>query len=247
MKKTIIANWKLHPTSAYNAIGLAKSIDQEGVIICPPSPFLESVKGAISKAKLGGQDCFWESEGAYTGEVSPKTLASLGAEFVIIGHSSRRKLGETDGIVNRKIIAAINNNLIPIVCIGESKADYDAGRREETITKQITAGFKAVPTTMQKRTITLFVAYEPMWAISTEAGAKPETPEEALAMIEYMKTVLEGMSLEKNTKMIYGGSVTEENAESLLHHKGIEGALIGSASLKPDIFNNIVEIAKKYE
>src|SRR3989344_4632314 len=141
MNKLIIANWKMNPATTKEAIRLAQESDVEGLVICPPFLFLEEVSKIIKKAKLGAQDCFWEEKGAYTGEISPKELKSLGVKYVIIGHSERRQnLGETDEIVAKKIIAAVNNNLTPILCVGETKEERASGKTEEVVKRELKIG-----------------------------------------------------------------------------------------------------------
>src|SRR3989344_8370843 len=145
MNKLIIANWKMNPTSLKEAEKLAQESDVEGLVICPPFLFLEEVSKIIKKAKLGAQDCFWEEKGAYTGEISPKELKSLGVEYVIIGHSERRQnLGETDEIVAKKIKAAVEEGLTPILCVGETRAERDAGKTKEVVERELKVGLSLV-------------------------------------------------------------------------------------------------------
>ena len=137
MRKIIIANWKMNPDSTGRATKLAEESDIEGLVICPPFPFLKVAGKVIKKAELGAQDLFWEEEGPYTGEVSGAQLKDLGVEYVIIGHSERRKLGETDEMAAKKIVAAVKTGLTPILCVGESKKERASGKTKEVLEKEV--------------------------------------------------------------------------------------------------------------
>src|SRR3989338_10621063 len=137
MRKIIIANWKMNPDSAERATKLAEESDIEGLVICPSFPFLKAAGKVIKKAKLGAQDLFWEEEGPYTGEVSGVQLKDIGVEYVIIGHSERRKLGETDEMAAKKIAAAVKTGLTPILCVGESKKEGASRKNQEIILPQL--------------------------------------------------------------------------------------------------------------
>ena len=236
--KLIIANWKLNPTTEREAIKLAKESDIDGLVICPPFPFLEAVAKVIKKAKLGAQDLFWEEKGAYTGEVSAAQLKDLGVEYVITGHSDRRKLGETDEMIAKKIEAALKSSLTPVLCVGETQEERSGGKARETVERELKIGLSLVGNS-ELATRNLIVAYEPIWAIGTGAS---DTPEDMLEMVELIRR--QASSVKR--QVIYGGSVTSENAEEFLKHKEISGALVGGASLNPKEIKKIVEIAKKY-
>lgn len=235
MSKLIIANWKLNPLTLEGAKKLAHDSDIEGLVICPPFPFLESVSKALKWAKLGAQDVFWEEYGAFTGEVSAAELKDLGAEFVIIGHSERRKLGETDEMVAKKVAAALKAGLTPILCIGESKADREQGKTKEVITHELKGGLSLVSGPAR-----VVIAYEPIWAIGT---GTPDAPENTVDVVRFITETLSGRGLD--IQVLYGGSVTSENAESFLKHPEISGALVGGASLKGEEIKKIVEAANK--
>lgn len=235
MSKVIIANWKLNPQTTDEAVVLAKASDDENLIVSPPFPFLGSVAAALKYAKLGAQDLFWEAEGAYTGEVSGSQLVKIGVQYVIVGHSERRRhLGETDEMVAKKFLAALKNNLIPVLCVGETKAEREAGETREILNQQLKFMSRI------SKDAACIVAYEPVWAIGTGMADKPADTIEIIAMI---RKNLENF---KNLRIIYGGSVTSANAEDFLKHKEIEGALVGGASLKPEEIKEILQIATRY-
>ncbi len=230
MNKIIIANWKLNPTTEKEAVRLAKDSDVEGLVICPPFSFLKAVAGNLKNAKLGAQDMI--------GEAVPENL-----EYVIIGHSDRRKLGETDETVAEKMAEAVEDGLIPILCVGESRAERYAGETEEVVARELNIGLSLLPKTLNAKPYTLFIAYEPIWAIGT---GTPDSPESMLKMVQYIKDTLTAKPYTLNPRIIYGGSVTSQNAEEFLSKEGIDGALVGGASLDPKEIIKIVEISKNY-
>ena len=236
MVKLIIANWKLNPKTVDEAIQLAKASDFAGAVIVPPFIFLEAVSKTIKKAKLGAQDVFWEDTGAFTGEVSPSQLKNLGVKYVIIGHSERRSLGETDEMVGKKVAAAFRNGLIPILCIGETAEQRQKGETQKVVERQLKIGLSLY---LKPHTLNLIIAYEPIWAIGT---GNPDTPEDMIEMAALIKSKIKN----QKSKIIYGGSITSGNAAEFLGHKEIEGALVGGASLKSEEFKKIIEIAKRF-
>ncbi len=237
--KLIIANWKLNPSSPVDAEKLAKESDIKDLIIAPPFPFLEFVAAMIKKATLGAQDLFWEDSGAYTGEVSGAQLKALEVEYVIIGHSERRKnLGETDEMVSKKVAAAVKDGLVPVICVGETREQRDKNKTVEVVEQEVRIGLSKIAGHKEM----VVVAYEPIWAIGT---GTPDTPENMLKMVKLIKEVAARVDI-KNIHCIYGGSVNSNNAEEFLKHNEITGALVGGASLKAEEIKNIVEIAKKY-
>ena len=239
MSKLVIANWKMNPASLAEAKKLAMSSDVEGLIICPPFPFLEDVAGVIKKAKLGAQDLFWEEKGAFTGEVSGSQEKELGVEYVIIGHSERRKnSGETDEMVAKKIAAALNDGLRPILCVGETREERDRNKTKEVAERELRIGLSRVLNENKE----IVIAYEPIWAIGT---GNPDTPENTLEVVRFIRGLLKNLSSKLEVKIIYGGSIKADNAVKFLQHKEIEGALVGGASLNGDEIKKIVEIAKK--
>jgi triosephosphate isomerase (TIM) len=233
MGKLIVANWKMNPATEAEAVLLAKEVDLEGAVICPPFAFVASVGDVLKRAKLGAQDVFWEGSGAYTGEVSAHELKSVGVEYVIVGHSERRAFGETDEVVNKKVRAVLGEGLVPILCVGESREVRDKGieTAKEFIRDQLGACLVGVSTGA-------VVAYEPIWAISTSRAGEPETPEDAAEMISFIKEQAFGVCT------LYGGSVNAENAAGFLSQEAIGGALVGGASLKPGEFTKIIELSR---
>lgn len=247
-KKFIAGNWKMY-TSLGQAIDLARAVsrgvasDAATVAVCPPFPWLAAVSEVIkgSRVKLGGQDCGFEKEGAYTGQVSPLMLLEAGCQYVIIGHSERRHgLHETDDLLNKKAKAALSAGLEVIFCIGESLAQREADKTESVLHKQVTAGLAGIsPEQMAKLTI----AYEPVWAIGTGKVASEQQAQDAHAFVrkciasQYSPTIADALVIQ------YGGSVKPENAVGLMHQPDVDGALVGGASLKPESFLAIIKAA----
>ncbi len=251
-RKIIIAgNWKMHKTNAEarqlaNQIKMkATDIRQAGIILCPPFTALAAVYETIKDTGigLGAQNMFWEKEGAFTGEISAGMIKSAGAGYVIIGHSERRQyFGETDETVNKKIKAALENGLNPIVCVGESLQQREENITREVVTRQIKgalAGLK--PADMQH----IIVAYEPIWAIGTGKTATPQQAEEVHGQIRTVLTEMFGQEVAEQVIIQYGGSVKPENARELLSQPNIDGALVGGASLKADSFAGIFQTAEQ--
>lgn len=262
MPKIIIANWKMNPASLKEATKLFDSILKNlnpkaknlELVIAPPFVYLGSFSKLLKtknyqlKTKLGSQDVFWENKGAYTGEISPKILKNLGVEYVIIGHSERRQhLKETDEIINKKVIAAVKAGLKFILCVGEDLTVRRRGKKaiENFIKNQLSADLKGIKN-YKLIAKNLIIAYEPVWAISSNKNAKPDTPEDAVEIINFIKKILLSKFYFLNSKIIYGGSVDAKNIESFLKYKEIDGALVGGASLTSD-FIKIIKIAQKYE
>ena len=249
MRKPIIAgNWKMHltlPEAATLVAQLKRACENEAVdvVVCPPFTALAAVSQHLkgSRIMLGAQDLFWESQGAFTGEISPPMLVDVGCRFVIVGHSERRQyFGETDTMVNTKLLAALTHALTPIVCIGERLAERDANQTLSVLTRQLDGALKGLGATEAARTV---LAYEPVWAIGTGRTATPEQAEEAHACIRQRLATLFGAEAAKRTRIQYGGSVNAANAASLLRQPDVDGALVGGASLNADGFSAIVDAA----
>jgi len=246
-QKFIVGNWKMH-TTASEAKRLAKAIadgvrvdDRIAVAVCPPFPYLamvgEILKG--SNVALGAQNLYPENEGAFTGEVSPKMLLDLGCKYVILGHSERRqKLGESSEFINQKVRAALAASLNVIMCVGETLDQRKTGQTEAVLDGELTQGLAELSADFLAR---LSIAYEPIWAIgSTGHHATPKQVREAHAVIRQCFGRIFGEKAAQALVIQYGGSVNAENAVSLLGQSGVDGALVGGASLNADHFLAIV-------
>jgi len=214
------------------------------LVVAPPFTALESVRlalGPSSPIQLGAQDLFWEDHGAYTGEVSAPMLKDLGCRYVIVGHSERRTLfGEREDLIQKKIRAALNHGLRPILCIGETLAQRDNGTTDHVLTQQVHDGLSGLAT---EALATITIAYEPVWAIGT---GKSATVEQAIAAHRTIRQVLAAVAspaVADCTRILYGGSVTPHNIESLLASDQIDGALIGGACLQVESFATIATVA----
>jgi triosephosphate isomerase len=239
--KLIVANWKMNPASLPEAVRLARASDARNVVLAPPYLYLPVIAWIVKKAQLGAQDLFWEDRGAYTGEISPLQLKKARVKYVIVGHSERRRLGETDEIVNQKTKAALTRGLKVILCVGE---DWSVRRRgiaaaQKYVTQQLKKDLKLITNKLIANN--LLIAYEPIWAIGT---GKADKPEEAAAISKYIKNFLRKNYRATKIKVLYGGSVNDKNAAPFLEAKEIDGALVGGASLKPREFKKIIQIAR---
>jgi triosephosphate isomerase len=243
----IAGNWKMN-TNADSAVSLASSVaDSVGssdvdVLLCPPHPFLTLVRDALSGSPvlLGAQNCSDVDSGAFTGEVSVSMLASVGCSHVIVGHSERRGLyGEDDELVARKVRAALDGGLVPILCVGESLEQRNTGATEQVVQRQFDVVFDSLN---DKEAGEIVIAYEPIWAIGTGRNA---TPDQAQAVHSFLRGLLasRGSDLAAVVRILYGGSVKSENAEELLSQNDVDGALVGGASLRADSFAGIVHCA----
>jgi len=242
----IAGNWKMY-TTARAAAELCRSLRERidglaGVekLVCPPFVFLAHAGRELvgSSIKVGAQNVYWEEEGAYTGEVSPPMLVDL-CEYVIIGHSERRKyFGETDETVNRRLKAALAHGLRPIMCVGETLEEREAGRTEEVLLRQVRGGLADVD-----MPVAFVLAYEPVWAIGTGVPATGPMANETIGVIRQELASLYGRELAEAARIQYGGSVTPDNVAEFMSQSQIDGALVGGASLKADAFAAIVEQA----
>jgi triosephosphate isomerase len=246
MAKILFANWKMNPATQAEAVALAKATDNANVVLCPPFPFLNGVAQVVKKAKLGAQDFFWEPSGAFTGEVSAAELESINVQHVIIGHSDRRALGETDEQVAKKVSAAITQKLIPVLCIGETRAQRDAQQTKEVIERQLRSALSLIPADMGNERPTVYITYEPVWAISTNQVGNPvvSTPADAQTVIHYMQGVIRGAPV--SPIFLYGGSVNAENLAGFLAVPEIGGALVGGASLRAPEFKKMLTLSSDY-
>ena len=246
----IAGNWKMYKTSSEAAetagqlASLVADTTEVDIMIAPAFTALDAVSKVIegSRVSLGAQNLYWENEGAYTGEVSAAMLVSVGCRYVIIGHSERRQyFGETDATVNQKIGAAINANLIPVVCVGETAEERDSGQTFSVLDKQVKKGLDSY---FAKDLESLVIAYEPVWAIGT---GKTATRDQAQEAHQYIRSLLEnlfGDTLCQYVRILYGGSVKPENIGELMQMPDIDGALVGGASLSAESFSKIVQFEK---
>ncbi len=243
MKKIIIANWKMQ-LGYKESLVLAKKFAQKvstkynKVIVCPGYLSFTNVAEIIKKKglEIGAQDCAFSDEGAYTGEVSPEELREAKAKYVILGHSERRKyLQESSRVINNKIKAALHNNLIPVLCIGEGLTVKNKGQAKKFLAKQLRQDLKDIKV---KTANSLIIAYEPLWAIGTGQAI---IPMEAEIIHNFIKKELNKI-FKKKIKVIYGGSVDAQNAKDFLEQKNIDGLLVGGASLKVNEFSKICQL-----
>lgn len=245
MREWIVAgNWKMHNT-VKESVALASAVRegsaqvQGGTVIVAPvftalAGVYEVIKG--SNVKLAAQNVYYEDKGAYTGEVSPVMLADVGCEYVIIGHSERRKyFHETDDGVNAKIKKAMTAGLKPIVCVGETEEERDKGVTEFVVGSQVRKGLYGVESLQH-----VVIAYEPVWAIGTGKNATPQEAEEVHAFIRELLRKTYGREAD-TVRILYGGSVTKENIGELISMDDVDGALVGGASLKSDSFLSIIK------
>ena len=248
-RKVIAGNWKMNmlPNEAIDYIQafepLVKDAEAE-VILCVPYTdlFYCLMNAQGTNIKIGAQNMHFAETGAYTGEVSAKMLKSIGVEYVIIGHSERRQYyNETDETVNKKLKAAFENELKPIVCVGESLEEREAGKTEEIITSQTRLALEGLTNEQVKATI---IAYEPIWAIGTGKTATSEDANNSIKAIREEVKRIYGEEVAEEVIIQYGGSVKSTNAKELFTTSDIDGGLVGGASLKPDEFSKIVNYNK---
>ena len=250
MRKAIIAgNWKLNNTSreAAELVTLLKrnlsEVTDVDIVVCPVFTALSVVADILieSNIRLGAQNVYWEDSGAFTGEISAPLLKDIGVEYVIIGHSERRQyFGETNQTVNKKIRAALNHGLVPIVCVGESLKERESNKTFDVIRTQCVeslAGFNA------DETGRMIIAYEPVWAIGTGKTATAAQAQEVHKFIRELLTKMHNDEVAESLRIQYGGSVKPENTAELMSQPDIDGALVGGASLKADSFVSIVKNA----
>ncbi len=250
-RKTVIAgNWKMNktPSETKEFMAKLKTIMPKGrwcdVALCVPAVCIPAAVRAMRETRvgIGAENCNDKASGAYTGEIATNMLVDAGCKYVIIGHSERRAMGETDADVNAKVLAALEAGLVPIMCCGETLEQREAGITEEWIAMQIKLGLKDVSEEKIRKVI---IAYEPIWAIGTGRTATPEQAEE---VCESIRAVVRKLYSSKNARAIsilYGGSMNEKNAFELLAQPDIDGGLIGGASLVPEKFVQIIEAANQ--
>ncbi len=248
-KKLIAGNWKMNKTTADAAAliqelaGLIGKQTEVDVVVCPPFTAIESVARALegSTLKLGAQNMHFESSGAFTGEVSAPMLRAFFATHVILGHSERRTFfGENDELINKKVLTALRNQLRPILCVGETLAEREAGATLKVVQAQTERCLEGVSKELAPSVV---IAYEPVWAIGTGKVATTEQAQEVHAFIRGLLTKIFGEPAAQKVRILYGGSMKPANAPDLLAQKDIDGGLIGGASLEARSFVDLVNAA----
>jgi triosephosphate isomerase len=250
-KKIVAANWKMNMMQAESARFVESLLLEIGdvadveVVIVPPFTAIAKVMEALGNAqniKVGAQNMHWERSGAFTGEISAALLRDLFVHYVVLGHSERRRLfGETDEIVNRKVLAAHEASLRPIVCVGETLKQRDRGNVDKILSIQLRGSLAGLGPKELQETV---IAYEPVWAIGTGRNATPEQAQEAHAFIRRTLRDMADDTTAERVRIQYGGSVKPENARELMSQPDIDGALVGGASLDPRSFAQIVNAAR---
>lgn len=248
-RKVIAGNWKMNKTAA-DGVTLTKDIVAEvgreatvDIVLCPPFTALESVGRSLEgqSVKLGAQNMHPEKGGAYTGEVSAEMLRALFVTHVILGHSERRTyFAETDAFINQKVLAALANQLKPILCVGETLAEREAGSTLAVVRRHVEGGLQGVT---NEQSTSVIIAYEPVWAIGTGKVATTAQAQEVHAFIRDLLTKLYGAPLAQKVRILYGGSMKPANAAELLSQKDIDGGLIGGAALEARSFIDLVKAA----
>jgi triosephosphate isomerase len=247
----VAGNWKMNKTVEESrkfvfdlspVLGEIKGVEK---VLCPPFTALLPVAALLhgTDIGLGAQDMHWEEKGAYTGEVAPSMVAEF-CKYVIIGHSERRTyFNETDDSVNRKTTAALKTGLVPIICVGESLEEYESGQTAEVVIRQVRAGLAGIQPEFASRVV---IAYEPVWAIGTGRASTSENANSVISQfIRKQMAVLFGETIAQDVRVLYGGSVTADNANDFFSQTNIDGALVGGASLKVTEFLAIVHAAAK--
>ncbi len=248
MRRPLIAgNWKMN-LDRQQAVELAKGIctvsnDDTDVLLCPPYVYLDAVCSAVAgqRVHVGSQDCYFEAEGAFTGEISTGMLQDIGCTHVILGHSERRNvIGETDALINKKLHAVLAAGLTPIVCVGELLEERESGRTMEVVSGQFQGSFAGITPQQMQKTV---IAYEPVWAIGTGKTASPQQAQEVHADLRNLVAAEYNSETAETIRILYGGSVKPANAADLMSQPDIDGALVGGASLDVDSFVEIIKAA----
>lgn len=247
MRDLIVAgNWKMNGSQQFvddmlfglNKVDFSESVE---VIVFPPSVYLHAASRQAKTVKVGAQNIFYENSGAYTGEISPSMLSDIGCRYVILGHSERRAIfSEDDALIAKKVVASIENDLIPILCVGETLEDRESGDFFEVIARQIKAGLGLLEADQVEGVI---IAYEPVWAIGTGKTASPMQAQEVHGLIRRLIAELAGKKISEHISILYGGSVNAASAKELFSQPDIDGGLVGGASLKVDEFLAICSAA----
>jgi triosephosphate isomerase len=253
MEKIVIGNLKMNILSAVecqqyaesfkNAIKSKDFLDLK-LVLCPPFVYIEQLAKKLSSknVSIGAQDIFWEEKGSFTGEISPKMLKNLGAEYVIVGHSERRRyFGETSEMSNKKIQAAVKVNIAPVYCVGETEAERAEGKTAEIIVEQISEGLAGISNTAATKII---IAYEPVWAVGSDKIPSGDEILEAKIIVKKILIEMFGVEAAEKIKIVYGGSVKSDIAKQVCLDPGMDGVLVGRESLIPNELIKIAEIIK---
>jgi len=253
--KYVIGNWKMEPRTALEAESLflnikkaTSKIKSTKIVVCPPSIFIGDIQSVYrgSKIHIGAQDVFWENPpaggGAFTGEISVSQLKDGGVEYVIVGHSERRAIGEGNDIIAQKLLTILQANLVPVLCVGELQRDH-SGEYFAFIKEEIESALRSVPHNKIKKVI---IAYEPVWAIGKGNDAmRPHDIHEMSIYIRKILVMMFGKVIAQGVSILYGGSVESSNAQNLIEGGAINGFLLGHISLNPNHFAEIVSIVDK--
>jgi len=251
MKKLIIGNWKMNPQTLKEAKKIVEPIkriarknNKVKIVLCVPFVFIEPLSKyiGVSPISIGAQNTFWEEEGAYTGEISPAMLKKLKVSYCLVGHSERRKLGETAKVISKKARACLSFGITPIICVGETERDNE-GMYLDSLGKDLLSSIEGISFSDLKKII---IAYEPVWAISTSKN-RPAKPEESEEMSIFFKKVLHDYfkkDVSNIVTIIYGGSSNSDNTSQFLINGGVSGLLPGTASLNPHTFCEMIKIAQ---
>jgi triosephosphate isomerase len=252
MRRPFIAgNWKMNldrASAVALAEGLVKDAEKAGdvdVAVCPPYVYIDAIRDVVAgtKVQLGAQDMYHEAGGAYTGEISAAMLLDLGCKYVILGHSERRHvMGETDEMINKKVHAALDAGLEPILCVGELLEEREAGKTAEVCRNQFDGSLKGVSA---EQMLKITIAYEPVWAIGTGKVATPQQAEDVHLDLRKLMKDRYNNEVAESVRIQYGGSVKPDNAAELIGQPNIDGALVGGAALKVDSFTGIIAGAGK--
>ncbi len=248
-RRLLVANWKMHFVRAQALEYLkvfrerVREVRTTELVFAPPFTLLETVGRALygTSIKLAAQDLFHEREGAFTGEISPLMLKDLGCSYVIVGHSERRRIfGETDELIHKKLKAALDAELVPILCVGETLEERRAGKTHTVLETQIRGALEWLALSED-----FVIAYEPVWAIGTGVNAEPTEAEASARFIRELLAQLFNTQIAKKIRILYGGSVKPENFEGFLCQPNIDGALVGGASLNPEAFARMAQTAER--
>ncbi|MCX7956561.1 MAG: triose-phosphate isomerase [Endomicrobia bacterium] len=245
-KKLIAANWKMYKTIKEtknyieNFLPLVKNVVDREIVICPPfvSLFIAGELLKNSNVKLGAQNMYVEEKGAYTGEISPLMLKEIGCEYVILGHSERRKyFMETDEFINKKALIAFKYDLIPIVCVGETLEEREKNLTFQVLEHQVKNSLTNLTSDYAAKVV---IAYEPVWAIGTGKNATPQQAQEAQNFIRQVYSSIYGREISEKVRVLYGGSIKPENFREIMQQPDVDGGLVGGASLEYESFSKIV-------